>query len=296
MRVQVTALPQIGDGRAHATRARLETVGYPVGSCHVADVYLLSGVPGLTAQHARELFCDPVAQRVRVDGDLAPDDAHAEDASPCWDLLVEVGSRPGVADPIASSIRDALTAELGRLPADAVVQTARQYFIALDGARVGAASSRRAAGELHNPLIEHAVVITRDEWDSGERPPELYPTVAGLAPPPVERIDVAAMDDAELERLSGDRLLALTLPELRAIRDYYADPRPAPLARAPDSARRRPTSSSSSSRRRGASTASTRSSPRAWSTARATARSRRSTHSSGRTSRRPPSASPTPPS
>src|SRR6056297_1018381 len=124
MRVQVTTVPDLGDGRAHALVRRLEKVGFTVAECSVADVYLVAGVPALTASLARELFCDPVAQVAQIDGDLAPHEAGADGgASSRWDALVEVGYKPGVADPVASSIRDALGSEFDGLPAEAIVQT-----------------------------------------------------------------------------------------------------------------------------------------------------------------------------
>ena len=214
MRIQVTSCSRISDGRAHALAARLGTAGYRVLGCSIADVYLLSGIPGFNERLARELFCDTVSQEIAVDADRAPD---------AWDMVAEVGYRPGVADPVASSIRDALGSELGPLPDTAVVQTARQFFLRTD------AEPPALVRELHNPLIEHAVVLTRADWAQGRRMPASYPTVVAANAPRPQRFDVAAMGDADLERLSLDRLLALTLPELQAIRDYYADARTAAL-------------------------------------------------------------------
>ena len=209
MRVQVVPTAAIDDGRARGVVARLNTAGYQVRGCTIADVYLVSGVPELDATLAAELFCDPVVQDVFIDDDRAVF---------AWDVLIETGYRPGVADPVASSIRDALGSELGSLPEAAVVQTARQFFLSTD------VDPKVISRELYNPLIEHALVITRADWRDGRRPPSSYPTVPPQGAPAVERFDVAAMTDAELEELSRRRLLALTLAEMRAIRDYYAQP------------------------------------------------------------------------
>ncbi|MFW5688503.1 MAG: phosphoribosylformylglycinamidine synthase subunit PurQ [Spirochaetota bacterium] len=233
MRIQVTTRASIGDGRAHALVRRLRTAGRHVSAAAVADVYLLHGVPNLTPELARGLFCDAVAQEAQIDGDAVPaleaardthrsSEAHATAShatgASAWTLLIEVGYKPGVADPVASSIRDALGSELGELPRDAVVQTARQFFLETH------AHPEELARELSNPLIQHARMITRDQWERGERPPARYPTVDAAAVPPVESIDISTLDDTSLEALSSERLLALTLPEMRAIRDYYADP------------------------------------------------------------------------
>ena len=47
---------------------------------------------------------------------------------PDWDLLLEVAAKPGVADPVAGTLRDALRTVLElAVPDAALVQTARQY-------------------------------------------------------------------------------------------------------------------------------------------------------------------------
>ncbi|TVQ17543.1 MAG: phosphoribosylformylglycinamidine synthase, partial [Spirochaetaceae bacterium] len=215
MRIQVSSRSSVGDGRADALVRRLQTLGSLASAAVVSDIFIVDGVPSLTAALARELFCDPVAQTVRIDDDAAPDQSD-------WSFVVEVTYRPGVTDPVATSVRDALASEFGSLPTEAVVQTGRQYFLRVAPEATGEPAPAPFAAHLHNPLIEHATVITRAEWESGIRPPSHYPTVAPTSVPPVDRIDVAAMSDAQLDALSRDRLLALSRAELTAVRGYYA--------------------------------------------------------------------------
>ena len=225
MRVQVSSRKSVGDGRADALIRRFAASGRPVVDAFVSEVFIVDGVPSLTDALARELFCDPVAQTVRIDDDAAP--AEEKDAAPDadWSFVVEVTYRPGVTDPVATSIHDALVSEFGSLPPDAIVQTGRQYFLRVDPAPGGGTPTPAAiAAHLYNPLIEHATVITRAEWESGVRPRSRYATVVATEVPHVDRIDVAAMSDAQLEALSRDRLLALSLAELAAVREYYANP------------------------------------------------------------------------
>ncbi len=74
---------------------------------------------------------------------------------------------------------------------------------------------------FYNPLIEDAVVISRDQWNRGARPPELYPTVMKGTETSVETFPLAEMNDTELEELSKHRLLALSLREMKAIQDHF---------------------------------------------------------------------------
>ncbi len=101
----------------------------------------------------------------------------------------------------------------------AVVQAARQHLFrgALDPAQVTA-----LAAALHNPLIQTALALDRSQWSRGLRPPSLYPHTIPPSPATVERFAVAAMRDDELLALSRARLLALSLEEMRAVRDHFA--------------------------------------------------------------------------
>ncbi len=210
MRIQVRSSPSVEDGRASALLRRFRESGLAVRNCALSDVTILEGMPEVTSAFVREFFSDPVAQLCAIDDDVSPPFA--------WSLVVEVTYRAGVADPVVSSIRDALESEMGALPSDTLIQSARQVFLESDVA------SHALARELHNPLIQRATILTREKWERGERLPASYPSVTTQTVPPVQLIDVAGASDDELQALSGDRLLALTLPEMQAIRDHYAQP------------------------------------------------------------------------
>jgi len=213
------------DNRGDGPAARLaRSLGGAV-RVDTVDVVLtdLPAAPGLAA----ELFADPIVQLV------ADRPAPELPAFEGWDWLVEIAYRPGVTDTLAITAREALvlalegTAEGARGVAEATVQTARLHLVLAPGAERG--EVELAFRPLWNPLIQTACFVSRAEWDSGARLPELYPLVrlAERAEPGL--FDVAAKDDAALERLSADRLLALSLPEMRAMRDWYRDPRTSEL-------------------------------------------------------------------
>ena len=237
MRVEVWFRDAIGDARAARVLAALRAAGVPdLHAVHIRDVYLVAGVPGLRPRHLVELVCDPVAQQASVDG--AP-----TGTAPPWDLLLEVAARPGVADPVATSLRGALHTILGLpVPDAALVQTARQYLLqsstlqssTLQNSALGDgglhAVPEAAFGGLFNPLIQAALTIGAHQWRDGRRPPRIYPAAGGAAllpaaaAPRAARVPVAAMSDRQSTALSEERLLALSLAEMQAIRDHYRAP------------------------------------------------------------------------
>ncbi len=180
---------------------------------HVRTVDVIIADEPIQAEKARFLFTDPVVQDMFY-------------AKPCadewtwscpWDWLIEIAWKPGVTDTLAITVLQSLA--LAGIDAG-YVSTARQYIIC---GKLSKAEAEQAARLFYNPLVQTAMIISKAEWESGTRPPERYPRphVHDRAEP--ELIPIAHMNDAELETLSRERLLALTLPEMQAIRRHYAD-------------------------------------------------------------------------
>ena len=220
MRVEVWYRPEVGDGR-------LRSLGFGEGvtGAQIRDIYIVDGVDGLEPSVLRALVCDAVAQQATVAGAATSVDAGDDGVAVPWSVLVEVAYRPGVTDPVASTLRAAVADMLGAGAVErGVVQTARQYRLPTEAVPPG----------LFNPLIQHATTITAAQWRAGERPPARYPTMAEGAPAssdaaadPAElvvRMDLARMSTDELARLSEERLLALSDAEMAAIAAYYRRP------------------------------------------------------------------------
>ena len=224
MRVEVWYRDEIGDGRAARLLASLRAGALPaLAAVRIRDVYLVTGVAGLQACRLQELVCDRVAQEAAV----APARDPETGAEPDWDLLLEVAVKPGVADPVAGTLRDALRTVLElAVPESALVQTARQYRFSMRSGTL----DRAALGALFNPLIQSGLVLSADDWRRGKRPPQQYPGVGGngagrsTVADRVARFAIAGMSDRQLTDLSAQRLLALSLGELHAVRDYYRSP------------------------------------------------------------------------
>ena len=221
MRLEVHSREGLSDGRAKRLLVSLQRSLSPsVRDLSIVDVFIVDGVPHMPASIASEVFCDPVAQEM-TSGSFAASAA----LEGRWDILVEVTARPGVTDPVALTARDALRRSLpGGLPADAIIQTGIQYLVAADpDPAASSVSPDELARFFHNPLIQSASCITRAQWDAGTRPPASYPHAVAASPAEIMSFDLAAMDEASLVALSGSRLLALSVDEMRAAQRYFGD-------------------------------------------------------------------------
>ncbi|RMF72744.1 MAG: phosphoribosylformylglycinamidine synthase [Acidobacteria bacterium] len=209
-RIEIAMRSGFSDSRGRAVARRIRThLGIPVRDVRTRDVYHVEPAlsPGEAERVARE-FAGPVT-RVGAVG-------RVEDPGP-WDVAISVGYRPGVTDPVGKSARVAIEDLLGRsLGPGAAVYTSRVYLLA----GVDLEQGRRIARELlANEIIERISVL---DWDSFARGPVdlSVPRVAVTTVPEVETIDLERSDD-DLVRLSRERLLALSLDELRTIRDFF---------------------------------------------------------------------------
>ncbi|HET9298557.1 MAG TPA: AIR synthase-related protein [Candidatus Polarisedimenticolaceae bacterium] len=209
-RMEIGTLPGRRDVRGETVAAQVrEFLRVPLQRVRTRDILRLDGT--LRQGEAERLlleFVDPVLQSGAI-GRL--------DDGP-FDVAVTVGLRPGVADPVGKSARVAVEDTLGRrLEEEAAVYTATLYLF--DGVTTDAAE-RIALELLANPVIHTVKVESRESW-AASGPDLEVPRVAGHGRPAVQRIDLSG-DDAALSRLSRERLLALTLPEMHAIRDHFA--------------------------------------------------------------------------
>ncbi|MFH2112960.1 MAG: AIR synthase-related protein, partial [Spirochaetota bacterium] len=234
MRIEVRFRDTTLDGRASGLAAKLsKRLGTDL-SVIVVDV-VMPGAP-VSPDRARFVFSDSVTQLVSMDDPLAADPALAG-----WSWLIEVAWRPGVTDTLAATAREAIELDQGIGYGEAHseahggghagspytsspyagLRTARQYLLY---GSLSEARAHKAAAAMHNPLVQAAVLIPASGWAAGVRPPAAYPAPDVHDRPEPETIAVAAMDDAALLALSGDRLLALGLDEMRSVRAWFANP------------------------------------------------------------------------
>ncbi len=211
-RIEIAPRLDVGDPRARRVAAEIrDFLGLPVREVRTRDVFsLYADLTRDQAEAIRAAFTNPVTQSSRIG---------ASQPGPEFDWLIVVGYRPGVTDNVARSARSAIADVVGRPLADEEeVYTSIEYLFSapeLDREQV----RRIGAGLLANDLIQTTVILSREEW-TARGIPENRPRVTDRTPAEVRVISLD-VSDGELQRISREGVLALSLEEMRAIRDYF---------------------------------------------------------------------------
>ena len=151
------------------------------------------------------LFADPVIQNFSVDISLARD----------FDWIIEVGFKPGVTDNVGKTAKEAIEDIIkGKING---VYTSRQYVIK---GKIRKEDAEKIASELlANQLIERWEILSFDEWkEKGIK--ATTPIVKLTDEPKVSEVNLNVSDE-ELMRISKEGILALSLEEMKAIKNYY---------------------------------------------------------------------------
>ncbi len=206
------------DGRAKRLLSLIRaTVSSAVENLAMVDVYLTSGIQELSPELAAELFSDPVAQEVRTD-EAAADSSLLPD----WNYLIEVTYRPGVTNPVAITARNTIETALAlKSGKDSVIQTAVQYLV--KSPELDEKILNKLKKVFYNPLIQQIEFIEKGKTPLSTLPP-LYPYKVVKSRVSVETIDIKSAAKKDLEKISKERLLALTINEMESIQKYYSDP------------------------------------------------------------------------
>ncbi|MBN2427025.1 MAG: phosphoribosylformylglycinamidine synthase [Deltaproteobacteria bacterium] len=201
------------DARGDRVRRELEQhFGLCLEDVRTLDVYTVDA--NLTddelAAAAQGPFCDPVIQEASINRSLATD----------FDVLVEVGFRPGVTDNVGRTAREAIQHLTGRpfAPGEAVY-TSVQYL--LKGNLTKEQAHKVAADYLANELIQTCLVVSRAEFDSQSGMQVRIPKVTSGASVHIDEVDLDVADAVLLE-ISRERMLALSLREMQKIKSYFA--------------------------------------------------------------------------
>ncbi len=255
-RIEIGLKRGVPDARGRSAAARaVGALRLPVKSIQTRTVYKLDAqLSRAELESLRAAFTDSVIETSSI-GRLRP---------PPFDWLIEVGFKPGVTDNVGRTARVALQDVLARpLAEDEAVYTAIQYFVrgpAVRKAKGGIQESKEseqtpdeenesaihervpATAESHppaplltrnqvehlakdllaNPLIQTIRIFSPDEWKHAERD-ESIPAIHEQPDPTVKTYDLSGSDE-DLLRISREHILSLSLDEMRAIRDYFAQP------------------------------------------------------------------------
>jgi len=205
MEYRIEVIPRDdGDGRAADLLDQIEELEIALPqTVQIGTLYFIRGTlePAALARLATELLVDPVIEtyRWRLVDEPAPDDDS--------ETVIEVGYRPGVTDPEAQHLlRRAKVLGIG--PIDAVATGSRYVFAGAPSKQV----LRRIAQEiLCNDVIQ--------SYTLGPLQPEFVPDAE-----PSDQIDIVALanaDDAQLEQISVERVLFMTLDEMKAVQNEF---------------------------------------------------------------------------
>ncbi len=182
-------------------------------SVRVLDVYTIDA--DLPADELMRigsgLLCDPINQFFSVDRPLFQ---HSQFA-----VAIAVSFRPGVKDNVGGTAREAIEELLGRkLPG--AVYTSRHYVVS--GKADKPSAEKVARDFLANELIQRFEVKTAQEFGADGFAAEV-PRVGAAGGGSVVEIDLN-VPDKRLVEISRERLLALSLEEMKKIKSYYLDP------------------------------------------------------------------------
>jgi len=217
-RIEVALKPGLADSFGEATRKRInEDLSLPADAVRTVRVYTVEADISdeeLKAAAAGP-YCDPVTQDFSL-GSLALE------KNMDFDWLIEVGFRPGVTDNEGRTAAGALALLIGRELADhEKVYTSVQYLI--KGALSRSDAEKIASGLLANTLIQRYTIMSREEFAAaGGIAPQAAKVEAGSGGR-VAEIDLDTSDE-ELMRISREGVLALSLEEMKFIRDYFSSP------------------------------------------------------------------------
>ncbi|MEN0019469.1 MAG: phosphoribosylformylglycinamidine synthase subunit PurS [Planctomycetota bacterium] len=199
-RIEVRRKPAAGDPRADALLRDAEAIGITIGAVTTARVYLIEAdlSDDQLAAVCDRLLADPVVEIARA----------TTSASPAGGVLVEVHPLPGVMDPAAKSVADAIRDLTG---VTAEVSTGHRYEL------LGLTAGNVAVKTLAERLLANPVVhgIHTEAFHPTELPKGHEHDMT------VSEVPIRELDDAALERMSRDAHLFLDLEEMQAIRAEY---------------------------------------------------------------------------
>ncbi|MEX1366560.1 MAG: AIR synthase-related protein, partial [Nannocystaceae bacterium] len=208
-RVEIEVADGLTDARAVQTLHRLETwLSLRPSSLRTRRVvHLELELSDDEAQRVCDALVDPVAEVGAVG--MLPDGEPGEQTP----VALHVGLRPGVTDSVGTSVKRAAEDCLGRALTGRAYTSTLYLFRGLSAAQV----QQAADSLLYNPLIEHARV------QAGPRSLDLeVPRPGAQGVPPVQTIPLREADDAALLARSQEGMLALSLEEMRAIAQHFA--------------------------------------------------------------------------
>lgn len=216
-RIVVGLKDHVKDARGERVQRELkEHLDIEIPSVRTLDVYTVDAELSEREIEAAAAgpFSDPVIQDYAVNRPLAKD----------FDMLVEVGFRPGVTDNTGRTAKEAIQYQTGRsfTPGEGVY-TSTQYLFT--GLRDKALAETITRDFLANGLIQRWDIIAPGELDPEVGVPVTVPQVKAEPDEAISAQTISLqISDDQLMQISRDGMLALNLEEMHKIQQHIADP------------------------------------------------------------------------
>lgn len=212
VRIEVGYRDGIRDPRGErVVHEAMELAGIKLRSVRTVSVYTvdITLTDKVLEKIASGPFTDPIIQEYAV----------GRPVGGVFDLLIEVGYKPGVTDNAGRSAGEAVSQLLGRVlePHEGVF-TSIQYQIRGDLSKDDA--YRLASEVLANELVHRWQVITAQEYDLATGLKPEVPRVSITGGGQVQEVELAGGDE-HLMRISRNGLLALSLEEMKTIEAHF---------------------------------------------------------------------------
>lgn len=216
-RIVVALKDHVKDARGERVQRELkEHLGIELHSVRTLDVYTVDAELSTDEleRAAAGPFSDPIIQDYAIGRPLAKD----------FDMLVEVGFRPGVTDNTGRTAKEAIQYLTGRefAPGDGVYTSTQYLFTGLNDK---ALAETITADFLANGLIQRWDIVARGELDPEIGVPVTVPQVKTDQQDAVSAQTISLeISDDELLQISRKGMLALNLEEMHKIQQHIVDP------------------------------------------------------------------------
>ena len=215
-RVEIGLKPSIRDARGEKIKRRIiDDLGIAVDSVRTIDVYTIDA--RLSAEEVERAATGPFLDPVIQDFSIGKPIGHE------FDWAIEVGYKPGVTDNVGRTAREAVELLLQRKfnPEEGVYTS---VLFLIKGRLTREQAECIATGLLANTLIQRFEVKEGRSWDPDVGMGIMIPKVPSRNEVRVAEINLN-ISDAELIRISSERVLALTLKEMKVLQAYAEDHR-----------------------------------------------------------------------
>ena len=210
-RVEVIHKPDRKDPDGISALADIRDMGIgTVEKVHVLNVYLVDGELDVSEVErlTQKLLVDPVVHQFRICGPHQPEWLWAEGPGT---HSVEVSRKPGVMDPVQQSALKG-AADLGLGDKVESIRAAKKYL--LRGSLERDQIETIALKVLANRTIEDVHI---------DEPQVAYPLRSLRYEFALRRVPLREADEKEMERISREGVLSLTVQEMQVIQRYFAE-------------------------------------------------------------------------